>query len=340
MGYAIAGYRTRRLRHRKERNATPLFLANEGDHEIRAKSFKREKRVKRSHIRNLQDFPIEIIQRIFVLSSNTESMPVLNRYFHYALRPSFLLLFGIMWEKYSFSPAQENIMSSGIPVSQSLITDDIFNSSLFFQFLMTNYKVIMKNVTGFMPVNLYQEFTSNGNPALILQWMKEAHTTEYPEIFYRRMDIYFNNQDFVLYLKKFFILHRPYFIIDSLITWFLHAEVEITLEQFFQAVRFILEISGSQANQILSPVPLITLIENLYDEKTFSQIECRKHNFTERFSRADIVRLFVENFHSEEDSTAQLSDPALWEALRQISDVRIIDLIVNHGGDPLYNILF
>ncbi|QLG71803.1 hypothetical protein HG535_0C01520 [Zygotorulaspora mrakii] len=350
MGYAIYGYPTRGSRYYNRRELLHgNYLISDENNTGPDKKVKRQKKKDGSargevnRAKTIQDLPLEVIQRIFVLSLNMRSLPFVNKYLYYTLRPSPSLLHQLTWEKYSLDPLPQCIITNKIPDGQRLLIDDIFLNETFLEFLARHYEGLLSKVYCFIPQAVHHKFLEERNSDIIIRWLGAEHVMYYPGVFSQNMELFFTKKDFIFYLRRFFTLSDPYFTIKALIQWFLREQLEYNFEGFFSTVEFILDLQEQPSRELLSPIPLISLLECLHGPNNFDKLVSKllesRNPLSKTFTRVSCVKLFIEKFHSDVDSKKELSDPLVWKTLGAISDVQIIDLIIESGGNPQYDMI-
>ncbi|SJM86263.1 uncharacterized protein ZBIST_2761 [Zygosaccharomyces bailii] len=313
MGYAIAGYPTRR---RKGQRHHVKLLQHPQEESQKAKKRRRKHG-------GLAELPIEIIQRIFVLSQN-ESLCLANKFFHAVLRPSASLLGQMVWEKYIINPSHY-----GVDLGGSLIMlDTVFTSRAFIAYLTENMQVL-DCITRFIPLQVWQEFQSNDDDNAITSWWEQDAPMDYPAVFHARFEPYLDQAQLVKRLSRFFLLKDPYNILKDLIYWFFMEEPvsQERLERLYEAVELVLEVANIESCKIYSSEPLETLLHVLFVEHKTSQPLL-------------VFRTFLDKFYTGENAQEHLSDPSLWRLLRSTSNMQVIDTIVSYGGQPHYGAFF
>lgn len=352
MGYATAGYPTRRHKRRKYAHQHFLILEDIDDgapRDINGK--KRKGKVRRTNvvgkfrahdrITSLQDLPVEIIQHIFVLSQNTQSMTVLNKFFYQYLKPSHSLVYELLWEKFTFDPIGKSVPGSVCPPGQVMMVDSIFSNDLFYRFLAHYHSSILDRVFAFIPNGLHEDFQVEHNLNDILCWLEKDVAKDFPKVFYKNFDAFFSNKKFIIDISRYFTLLQPYTQLESLISWFFTEQSRFTVSELFPAINLILRIADIQTIHICSSTPITTLVEMLFVNKDTTELRNILEDSDEtNWSRLDCIKHFLDEYYSGEGAKQYLSDPALWELLRNISNMELIDVIVEYGGDPQFDVFF
>lgn len=352
MGYATAGYPTRRHKRRKYAHQHHLILEDIDDgapKDINGKNRKHKvtstnvvgKFGAHPRITSLQDLPVEIIQRIFVLSQNTQSMTVLNKLFYQYLKPSHSLVYELLWEKFTFEPVGKDAPDSVCPPRKVMLIDSIFSNDMFYRFLAHYHSSILNYVFDFIPYNLYEDYQVDHNVNEILRWLKKDVSRDFPKVFYEKFDIFFSNEKFIIGISRYFTLLHPYTLLESLISWFFTKQTRFTISELFPATNLVLRIADIQTINIYSSTPITTLVETLFVNKETKELRnILEDSDGTNWSRIDCIKHFLEEYYSGEVVKQYLSDPALWELLRNISNMQLIDMIVEHGGDAQYEVFF
>lgn len=323
MGYAIAGYAVRRRRGQRQK----VKLLKESNDEGTG-SKKRKGEVQRKEKFGMSDLPIEIMQIMFMMSGNG-AMYELNRYFHRILVPSSSLVCGMIREKYIWDPLEYGIdlreeESDGKVL---LMVENVFSVRAIWDYLQNDFE-ILKAVSRFIPTEVYEEFMQKGDSAKVVEWWRQETPQDFPGIFYRNFEPFVYNRGFIRALSKFFILEDPYMHLKEFIYWFYDNEHRNDDEgTFFEAVELILDVARVKDGGIYSSEPLEALLHVLF-------VENRTNKPIQIFTK------FLDLFYSRENANEHLSDPSLWSLLRSTSNMTVIDIIVNHGGQPHYGAFF
>lgn len=334
MGYAIAGYPTKKRRGQRHK---VKLLKHGNDEEL---SNKKRKHDNQSVSFGISELPIEIIQRIFVMSGNA-AMYQLNRFFHVSLTPSTSLLSSMVWENYVWDPLQYGIEldEEGRDEDGSrsnhrvlLMLENVFSMNAIWNYLTANVE-ILDSISRFVPVNVYQDFMSEGDGGIVVRWWGQDAPMDFPRVFYTHFEPFFYNKDFVKSLSRFFILKDPYVLLRDLIHWFYednggnNDNASDFDEQFFETIELVLEVANVEEGGIYSSEPLEALLYVLF-------VQNKSSSPMQTFTK------FLNLFYSGENAHEHLSDPSLWRLLRSTSNMAVIDTVVNHGGQPHYGAFF
>ncbi|GAV55023.1 hypothetical protein ZYGR_0AS03460 [Zygosaccharomyces rouxii] len=330
MGYAIAGYPTRRRRGQRHK----VKLLKHG-HEEKLGS-KRRKRDDGNASFGLGELPIEIIQRIFIMSGNA-AMYQLNKFFHAILAPSTSLLSGMVWENYVWDPLQYGIELNEEQEEEEegrnghkvlLMLETVFNVSVIWSYLAADMETF-DSISRFIPIDVYQEFMSEGDSGKVVQWWGQDAPMDFPRMFYRNFEPFVYNRDFIRGLSRFFTLKDPYMHLKELIPWFYDSIFDDDDDDdiFFETVELVLEVAKVEEGGIYSSEPLEALLYVLF-------VQNKSNRPVQTFTK------FLNLFYSRENAQEHLSDPSLWQLLRSTSNMTVIDIVVNHGGQPHYGAFF
>ncbi|CAI4058652.1 uncharacterized protein SKDI_04G4640 [Saccharomyces kudriavzevii IFO 1802] len=303
---------------------------------------------------SLQDLPIEIIQHIFIFTKGEPSMVTLNWFFYSCLRPSFLLLSKIMWERYLFDPLEfgvENIKAN----PGNIVIPTLFEHKTFFKLLLDHHHILLQSISHFLPRKHYQDmqdgdFDASKELDLCSMSTGNAEKEDFPMNFYYDMQIFLTHKECVKSVGNHFALKNPYNVISPFMEWFFQS-VEIrgagiasklTFDLFLESIDLILYVSGSTTQKFTSIEPLSTLVFLLYF--TYDNV-LQTPNFEVFFqnrSRLRFMEEFIIKYYYDPSSAESelLSDTTVWDLLRRVSDLRLIDLVVECGGRPQYGVMF
>lgn len=326
MGYAIAGYPTRRRRGERHK----VKLLNHGRDGGGDDENKRRKQAKRGYAGRVSvgDLPVEVIQKIFTMSGNA-SMYELNKFFHLILVPSASLLSCMIWENYVWDPLESGIeLDEGRQVSGGnlLMIDSVFDVQAIWDYLTVNLEIVTL-ITRFIPVVVLQDFMEDGNSDRIVGWWNEDAPMDFPAVFYKRFEPFIYNRDFIRTLSRFFVLKDPYTYLKDLIRWFFTFGQDDNEDMLFGSIELVLAVANVENGGIYSSEPLESLLKVLFVEnKSVRSIQ--------------ILHRFLSQFYSRENAQEHLSDASLWRLLRSTSNMTVIDIVVNHGGQPHYGAFF
>lgn len=308
MGYAIAGYPTRRRKGQRHR----VKLLQHPQEDVRSIKKRRRKHG------GLAELPVEIIQRIFVLSQN-ESLCLANKFFYTVLRPSGSLLGQMIWEKYIIDPSHY-----GLDLGESLIMlETVFTSKIFTAYLEESAE-ILDHISRFIPVQVWQEFEADADGNKILSWWEQDAPMDYPTVLRERFELLLDHPNLIRLLSQYFILKDPYNLLRDFIHWFFNSGYS---EGFYEAIELVLEVANVESCKIYSSEPLEALLQVLFvDQKSAQPLH--------------VFRTFLNKFYASENAQEHLSDPSLWQLLRSMANVQVIDIIVGYGGQPHYGAFF
>lgn len=346
MGYALSGRPTREHKRRKHvpryHHIVVKRKTSNKNKQKRAKSLNEVSRETSLQApANFQDLPVEVIQRIFIFSGNTESLPYLNRYFHHHLKPSISLLYGLLWEKFTHKyELADNIACGSNDVA---LIDTIFDNRLFFEFLAGNHCNILSNILVIIPQSLARKDLDSSDTNQVIQLIRGKRFNDFPEVFYREFNLYFERPDFVTALHDFCRLERPYVLLKDLIHWYVNQQkFSARLSNFFDVVSLILTVADVEEQEMDSVVPLQALISELFSERpNENQINDNESSLRYQKERSmELLTMFLKKFYTGDNASIHLSEAILWEDLRRISNMPLIDLIVKYGGEPQYDIFF
>ncbi|CAR28616.1 ZYRO0F08096p [Zygosaccharomyces rouxii] len=331
MGYAIAGYPTRK--RRGHRHKVKLLKHGKED----KLTNKRRKRDDGKVSIGMSELPVEIIQRIFIMSGNA-AMYELNKFYHTILVPSTSLLSSMVWENYVWDPLQYGIELNEEDDDDNrhdgqkvlLMLETVFNVNAFWNYLTANME-ILDSISRFIPTAVYQDFMSEGDSGKVVQWWEQDGLMDFPQVFYANFELFVYNRNFIRSLSRFFILKDPYIHLNELIHWFYdrnnNDDDDDDDELFFETVGLVLEIAKVEDGGIYSSEPLESLLDVLF-------VQNKSNKPIQTFTK------FLNLFYSRENAQEHLSDPSLWRLLRSTSNMTVIDIVVNHGGQPHYGAFF
>lgn len=372
MGYIVTGYPSRHDKRKKhilplhQFAASPLNLQRYL-HLFQAPVFSKRSRSDESnhtkaqvkklrHHRKLtlQDMPVEIIQHIFVFTKGEPAMIALNKFFYECLRPSFSLLSKIMWEKYLFNPLEfgvENIKTD----SGCVVIPTLFEHETFFRLLLDHHHILLQNISHFLPKKHFRDmqngdFDTSIELDLCSMTTEDADKEDFPRNFYNTMQIYLTHRECIRSMGNYFILRNPYDVISPFIEWVFQAiemegeEItsEFTVNNMFESIDLILYVSGSAGQKFTSTEPLLTVVFLLYFTHVNFLHTSNFHIFFQDRSRLQFMEEFILKYYYEPPLVEHelLSDATVWDLLRRVSDLKLIDLVVQCGGRPQYGAMF
>ncbi|AJU88733.1 AHL_G0011130.mRNA.1.CDS.1 [Saccharomyces cerevisiae] len=302
----------------------------------------------------LQDLPIEIIQHIFIFTKGEPSMVALNKFFYSCLRPSFSLLSRIMWEKYLFDPLEfdvDNIKAN----AGNIVIPTLFEHETFFKLLLDHHIVLLKSISHFLPRKHYQDmqngdFDTSKELDLCSINTEDTKKEDFPKNFYNNMHIFLTRRECVKSLGNHFTLKNPYDVISPFIEWFFQGidmqgtdlSPKFTFVSLFESIDLILYVSGSTVQKLASIEPLTTVIFLLYFTYADSLGSLNFEFFLQNRSRLQLIEKFILKYYYNPSLTENelLSDSTIWDLLRRVSDLKLIDLVVKCGGRPQYGVMF
>ena len=302
----------------------------------------------------LQDLPVEIIQHIFVFTKDEPSMVTLNRFFYSCLKPSFSLLSKIMWEKYLFDPLEFGV-SNIKAYSRNIVIPTLFEHETFFRLLLDHHPILLKNISHFLPRKHYQDmqngdFDTSKELDLCSMNTEDTSKEDFPKNFYNNMHIFLTRRECVKSLGNHFTLKNPYDVISPFIEWFFQGidmqgtdlSPKFTFVSLFESIDLILYVSGSTVQKLASIEPLTTVIFLLYFTYADSLGSLNFEFFLQNRSRLQLIEKFILKYYYNPSLTENelLSDNTIWDLLRRVSDLKLIDLVVKCGGRPQYGVMF
>lgn len=352
MGYANAGYPTkihkRIKRHHESKNVAIHYNKNfmniSNPNKKQKKLSGKNKKVNflEKHA-NIQDLPVEVIQRIFVLSEGNSSMITLSKFFNACLRPTDYLISQVFWEKYTFDPHLYGLKDY-IALSGKIILPTLFNNDMFFNFFISNYNCLLNEISQFINQNIVDQFVDGEIDVEQSYDFTKLITNDvdFPTIFYNNFSIYFTHPDVILELNRYFTIMDPWNLITSVIEWFFTSENQTNhYTKLSIALDLILEVSNTESTKIDSPLPLCTLLQYLYDQNIATILLPTLFGSSDiSHSRREFIEEFISNFYASPEVVPHLSDPALWKLLQEISDMQLIDLVIRFGGEAQYSLFF
>ncbi|CCD26145.2 uncharacterized protein NDAI_0G03680 [Naumovozyma dairenensis CBS 421] len=118
----------------------------------------------------LQDLPVHIIQKVFVLSGNGTAMPILNKTFYNCLRPTDALVNTFFWENFTYdlsrAPLLEEHEKTHMPLAH---IETLFDYPMFRNYITVHYdSVFDQNDIFFINERQYKMITENVDD----RWLK------------------------------------------------------------------------------------------------------------------------------------------------------------------------
>lgn len=358
MGFLLAGYPTRthkRIRRISHSDALYCHHSISSTMAQRKKLKQKEKRssgkVKKNgasvgHHINLSDFPPEIIQRIFLLSENSQDvMTQVNKYFYQCLRPTNHLMANLIWEKYSLDCNSLQLLDTDISVfnGKLLMNSAIFNNELLLTYFVRNYRKFTSKVSHFIP---REDFLLLVNGATSLsEDYSLGIPLDLPGVFFKHFDFFSDNQDCLLELGKYFQIKNLHLHMESLLNWFFYYSSRKSIDELFSIIKFMMKLSESKIDFLDSPEPLLNLLQLLLTD--YSNNGDAIGSLTDHKNISDVKKLindllerFISKFYASPESKAHLSHPEIWQTVQKFSDMRLIDTMIEHGANPQYDLFF
>lgn len=356
MGYALTGHP---IRTHKRRKQNTYCRCEDYEKETSRKSGRRRQtkrnrtseedvtvsRLKRPQ--SLQDLPVEVLQRIFVLSRDMTAMPSLNRYFLYHLKLSTYLLSEFLWEFYTFDYKSVGLGDDiDCPEGRVFLVDSVFDDATFYDFLRDHYDELSEHIQGYIPKHYVKERLDEEEKDLIVTVANGDESYDFPERFYSDFQEFFLQCDMMIHLSGFFSFERPYEAIEGFFQW-LFRVLPGYIECYHQINEIISHIMimavVDEADRIESVDPLITLITELFDSQ---QPKALQLFLDELFdddtsdTRIKLLESVLGRWYMVGEGRQCLSSPFLWTELRRISDMDLIETIEKFGGEPQYDMFF
>lgn len=300
-----------------------------------------------SRPKSLQDLPIEVLERIYVLTKDTKLMPTLNSYFSVNLKLSAHLMFEFMWELFTFdyrAHGLEDLIHCSHDPKKVVLMDSIFDDTRFFLFFRDNYFTFSDRVYGYLPTKYLKADGELTDQEIVLQQVNGDTYYDYPERFYTQCDNFFLYQDMMYHLSEIYSFERPYEPIEEIFKWvFTRFPPYITnWRQIDEAMSLALSMAPvDYEDRIETAEPLIALIYALFDNDSPEDLQVFSDRIvysTTTDSRIILLEVIISKWHAYQE--ACLSDPALWRAVHKISNLQVVEIIEKFGGEPQYDIFF
>ncbi|QLL34782.1 hypothetical protein HG536_0H01570 [Torulaspora globosa] len=349
MGYALTGYPSRSDKRRRQ--SQYRFCAYEDDRRRpKGKARARRKGTVEANGRvaqmktppsSLQELPVEVLERIFVLSRDLTLMPALNSYFYHNLKPSSHLLRKFMWEIYSFDyyDYEASVLRgklSNFNENEVFLIDSIFDNRTFFEFYRDNYAELSKRVRGYIPRYCLEADFSMSHP--------DVPGYDFPERFYTEFDHLFLHKEMMNDLGNTFTFERVSEVIEGLLEW-LFTEFPPYVknyDQIHEAIVLVLDLGFP--DYVDAPAgPLFALLHAVFENKDPQGLRAFADRLCEEEvedSRIKLLESFLTRWYAEGESRDCLSDPMLWAELRRLSNMAVVEAIERCGGEPQYDIFF
>ncbi|CCF58439.1 hypothetical protein KAFR_0E02870 [Kazachstania africana CBS 2517] len=346
MGYAMVGYPTRPHKRRRRVPHQDLFrIYYENNHLTRTKKRNIASTANHDNILfpltvhrklTLQDLPTEIIQRIFVLSQEVDTMPILNRFFFHSLRVQPSLQLDMLWERHIFYPEEYNITEYVGQDGKFLLKPIFFNNLNNIAFFYNNFEFFNHKILKILSKDTFAALEDGSFDTSNEIDFNTFPSGDYPSIFYDNIGIFFKFEGIVELFKKYFTFENPSHLIAQIFNWLFYRQDRHTISQIFPILDSICSTSD------LSPDPLFEILQILFVDNSNSDsylcklLELPTHESHELLAKKlKWVESFIFRYYSK--SNESLSDPNIWHLLKKISNVNLIDLIINYGGTPQYS---
>ncbi|AET38253.1 uncharacterized protein Ecym_2532 [Eremothecium cymbalariae DBVPG len=344
MGYVVAGYATRRLRHYDD---TVVY-------------YPPFKRVCVGRSMRFEDLPRELIQQIFVISGN-RSLAVCSRFLYECLRPRASLIGSFLKANYMHDVNKEVPKTATTMATRiKLLDTDVFNTKVFLGFLNSHHN-FLDGLGGLMQISaIYEtqrarrvEFEQGGDvflgvPKPVVNEETGKPALDFPQPFYTHPYIYFCNNieakppiynQFLLKIHKYFAITQPEYLTDRILHWFFYeSQDNYNVNHLLHAINLALHLSSLSVPKFTRMDPMLTLVNHLFVENipgitklllaTNETLVSRKYRIVEKF-----IRKFYKG-HEE-----LLSDDTLWQLLNNTKDAELMKLVVSHGGKPRFNMI-
>lgn len=353
MGYAVTGYPSRSDKRRRQTQYR--FRAYEDDRRGRKGKERPKKKggtedrvgCMRAPVTNLQDLPVDVLERIYVLSRDLTLMPALNSYFYHNLKLSSHLLGKFMWEIYTFDHRNLVLHEEACPIDEGKVVlfDTIFDSRIFFDYFRNNYSELSKRIGGYIPGYILEEDMSVplAREEAIRLVMREA-PYNFPSRFYNEFEHLFLHREMMSDLGTFFSFQLVSDLFEGLLHW-LFTEFPPFVENYDQihdTILFTLNLI-SEYRRFMPIDPLCVLLRTLFASKDPSRLRAFVDRLFEdetKDSRIKLLETFVTQWYTEEEASTRLSDPMLWVEIRRLSNMEVVEVIERCGGVPQYDMFF
>ncbi|CCD24177.1 uncharacterized protein NDAI_0C05180 [Naumovozyma dairenensis CBS 421] len=309
---------------------------------------------------NLQALPGEIIQRIFVLSQDVNSLPLVNKTFYRFLRPYPTLVSDLFWEKYLWDPFEflsaHALLTDKNPVQRSKVkylSPTVFDDKFFTNYFIANYEYILPIINGFIHPNVEKNIEKQflEDPTIdqdqLLSTLFDLNIKEFngdlPDFIYQRHDLLFGKKTFIRAIFSYFgmfpidgssifnlihIVQRLF--LGALQHYFDNSHIKET--ELWETLRFLVEFlaSGNLTKDCF-------FLEQIVDLVLKAMPLGKNENVNRRYF---IISEIWRRYYNSDDLQNILSDSAFWPYLHESKDERLIDLVIQHGAELPFTSMF
>lgn len=364
MGYALAGYPTKRHKRKKHVHHDEMVTYYD-EKPLKITKIKRRKKqlpeMKVFKRFGLQDLPVEVLQEIFVYTEEPSSMFMLNKFFYKCLFPTRTLRLEVIWQKYGVPGDLMNrifdMFKDKLPErvqGKSMIKESYFKHTDRIIFFLENIEHFNSRISYILPETYEKAIEASEIENLVLN--DESPVTVKYEILIREkiMPLLFKNNGLFLESAKLFDMSGTDLKIP--IIWFFDQK-EFTISSLYS---FLDDLHSSirEPKKTFDSYLLVEIIELIFNSNIpIDRMEFLLEANAESLERIklDIIEGLMVRFwlpaqisnandqgndidgHSDNDGV--LSSPILWEALKVISSIELIDIVEKHGGKPHYHIM-
>lgn len=368
MGYTVIGYPSRA--HKRKKHVRQCHILPSDDQLARhtASPSVGVQEVERptsplKRPRSLQDLPVEIIQRIFVLTQDANLMRSLNTYFNHNLQLTDSLLHE-MYKTYMYDPVADGfIPRSSCPEYNSIILSTaLFHNEAVMSYLERNNSLLCKVWTYLDEELIDHKYSRPETKASIqrsLQLAKDGTLGDFPRSFYKKFGRYLTLQSLMHHLSHHYVLYEPFRFMEDFFRWVFTTFTSVVKDygDILDVLNTVYEIGRRFIPETYEgSSPLVTLIELLlesdrplevqtYADKLALNSKDSDSPFIEKSklrgrvdSRVLIIEQVVQFYYTKEHIYPCLSDYDLWSTIRRINNMKLIEVIEKYGGQPQYSL--
>lgn len=361
MGFIAAGYQSREFRIKGAcwKICKPSMDGGRDGGRKRMKKSINEK--DKEVYTRIYELPIEVLQRIFVLSGN-HGLCEVNKFFYSVLRPNSFLLHEYIKERFYHDLNERLCGDKETAPCLWAVDEEIFKNSMFLHFLKGNQD-LMKNVAHFGSTDQVEEMKDERARLFERNELSSAESLhlaaikqDFPSRFYDWHEVYFENDlqeekpiynQFILGLSIHYEIKQPYYILENILHWFfMSGQQEYNVNHMFYAVNLVSHVSVlKNENSFDSVIPLIELLRGMYSQVTkrlfvllLLDDDVNEDSFNRR--RLRIAQKFVKKFYREEEQRRELfSEDILWDFLANVKEKSVMKFVIDNGGKPSFNVL-